>query len=122
MCDTQLVNMKPHKLLPTLLLILDLTGVLSCASDSGRNEQIAHAYADILRFRDAHPRSDSTTVQNGIDSVLSHYGLTQDSYLQQFRSLADDPTTLRPFFELVQSRLAQTSGLPAAPTQDTPAD
>ncbi len=61
-------------------------------------------------------------MQNGIDSVLGHYGLTPASYLQQFRALADDPTTLRPFFELVQNRLAQTSALPPAPSQDPSAD
>jgi hypothetical protein len=101
--------------LSTFFLCLALTGALSCASDTSRNEPIANAYADMLRFRDVHPRSDSTTVQNGIDSILSRYGLTQDSYLLRFRALADDPTNLRPFFELVQNRLAQTSGLPPAP-------
>lgn len=117
-CGTQQVNMKPHEHLSIILLILALTGIVSCTSDTGRNEQIANAYADILRYRDTQPRSDSTTVRHGIDSVLHHYGLTRETYLQQFRTLADDPTTLRPFFELVQSRLTQTSGLPSPSGQD----
>ncbi len=111
-----------HPYRRSILAWLVVAGLVSCSSEAGRDEKVAYAYADILRFRDSQPRADSTTVQHGIDSILSRYKLTQDSYLHRFRALADDPTSLRPFFELVQNRLAQTSGLPPALSQDPATD
>ena len=104
------INYHTHYLFSFIVIA---SGLVACTSTGGRMDAVADAYADILRYRDAHVRSDTMTVRAGVDSVLASHSLTRDEFLAGFHRLADDPATVQPFFDQIQTRLAQTSSVPS---------
>ena len=57
------INYHTHYLFSFIVIA---SGLVACTSTGGRMDAVADAYADILRYRDAHVRSDTMTVRAGV--------------------------------------------------------